>query len=310
VSETAVLFNPQVVVEPGDYRDLYDQFGEVRDRVTEASDVLGFDLAGRFFANDPAQINDGPTVRPASLALAVAIYGLTCADLRPPMMGGLSLGSIVAAHVGGFMSFRDAVRLTHTMPKIEEAVARDLGMGVAFYYNVDLGAFEPLMRSLSAPGHLLGPCAVTADNQMIVTGHLRALEALNARAAVIGGVGLVIPYGPPAHSPMPVLEEIRGLFAREWSYADGIHDAEIPQICNFTGDLITARDALAQIMVDQYVRTVRWDVAMRRLAGRGVRKVRIIGPGHFVRKSLMFTDVDFEVEAFLSAADLRRLELR
>ena len=52
----AVLFNPQVVVEPGDYRDLYADFPEVRDRMAEASDVLGVDLADKFYSDDPALI--------------------------------------------------------------------------------------------------------------------------------------------------------------------------------------------------------------------------------------------------------------
>lgn len=310
MTKTAVLFNPQVVVQPGDYRDLYDGFPEARERLGEAGEILGFDLAARFFAADPAKINDGQVVRPASVALAVALHELAGTAVRPDVIGGLSLGSIVAAHVGGFLTFRDAIRMTHLMPRIEDEIAGGQGLGVAFYYNVDPARVQAEMAARTRPEGLLSTCAITADNQMIVTGHVRALEDLNAWAAGQGGVGLVIPYGPPAHTQLPIMERIRDRFDKQWRYQDDIRDATVPQLCNHTGELVTDRTRLARTMVEQYVRPVRWDVAVRRLAEHGVTAVRIIGPGHFVYKSLQFTAVPFEVETYLGAPDLAALDRR
>ena len=292
----AVLFNPQVVVEPGDYRDLYADFPEVRDRMAEASDVLGVDLADKFYSDDPALINYGPVVRPASAALAVAMFDLSGLRGRQPRyLAGLSLGSIVAAHVGGFMSYRDTIRMVATMPAIEERVVAGRPLGVAFYYNVDLAALRAAMHELSTPEAPLLTCAVTAGNQMIVTGTLPKLRELNVRAAGLGGVGVVIPHGPPAHSPLPVLHDIQAEFAKEWRYLDGTHDPRIPQLCNQTAAVLDRRQDLERMFIEQFTRTVRWDLVIRRLAELSVGTVAVVGPGHFVHKSLQFTDVSFTV---------------
>ncbi|PSK92351.1 [acyl-carrier-protein] S-malonyltransferase [Murinocardiopsis flavida] len=302
---TAVLLNPQVVVEPGDYRALYDEHSSVRDAFDDASGVLGFDLAGAFLDDDPALINSGTVVRPASLAIATAIYGMTVARGRPPTyLAGLSLGAIVAGHLSGHMSFRDAVRMTHLMPAIEDRVFAGKGLGVAFYYGVDIAAFEDAMRREVAAGRVLSPCAYTAADQMILTGELGALRAMNVRAVACGGVGVVIPHGPPAHSPLPVLHEVEERFRGEWRYRDPAGDPDIPVICNLTSRVLATGDELTDSFIRQYSRTVHWERGVRRLAELGVRKVTVIGPGHFVLKSLRSTPAEFEVEAFLGAGDL------
>ncbi|MFF0656273.1 ACP S-malonyltransferase [Micromonospora sp. BL1] len=302
----AVLFNPQVVVEPGDHRDFYDEFPEVHRRMAEASDVLGVDLAARFYAEDPAAINDGTVVRPASVAIAVAICDVIGLRKRPPRyMAGLSLGSIVAAHLGGFMSFRDTIRMVSTMPAVEDRVVAGRPLGVAFYYNVDLDRFQAEMREVSTAESPLLTCAITADNQMIATGAVAGLQELNLRAASIGGVGLVIPYGPPAHSPLPVLYDIKETFAREWSYLDPTSDPQVPQLCNHTGAVIDRREDLMAAFVEQYTRTVRWDLVVRRLADLGVKRVTVVGPGHFVYRSMQFVDVSYQVQTVLTCAELR-----
>src|SRR5690606_41846723 len=68
------------------------------------------------------------------------------------LIAGLSLGSIIAGHLGGHMSFRDAVRMTHLMPVIEDEEFAGTGLGVAFYYGVDMERFGEALREETAAG--------------------------------------------------------------------------------------------------------------------------------------------------------------
>src|SRR5690606_19441924 len=231
----AILLNPQVVVEPGDYRDLYDARPDVRRAFGEASEVLGTDLAADFFAESRDRINSGRVVRPASLAIATALYRAVAARREPPAyIAGLSLGSIIAGHLGGHMSFRDAGRMTHLMPVIEDEEFAGPRLGVAGSYGTDMERVRRARRDVTSAGRVLSPCAYTAADQIILTGEPSALKAMNLRAPSCGGVGLVIPYGPPAHSPLPVLRRVEERFRREWRYLDPPRDPDVPLICNVT----------------------------------------------------------------------------
>ncbi|WP_141584377.1 ACP S-malonyltransferase [Actinomadura sp. WMMA1423] len=300
---TAVLFNPQVHVKPGDYHDLYESVPLVRARLAEASQAVGLDLAARFLGPDPDEINHGPVVRPASLALSAAIFELVWGDRPPPfLMAGLSLGQITAAHCSGSVSFRDAARMVHTMATVEEEVYGGGEYGVAFYYNVDVSGLRGSMRALADEGMLIGPCAYTADDQMIATGAVTALQELNRRALSHGGLGVLIPYGPPAHHPM--MAEVQERFAAEFHYLDAPRDPRAPLICNMDAAELRTQEDVHRALVEQYTHTVNWDRGLHRMAELGVERVTVIGPGHFVRKSLDFTSATFEIDAYLTAADL------
>ncbi|NYI95205.1 acyl transferase domain-containing protein [Streptomonospora nanhaiensis] len=148
--KSAVLLNPQVVVQPGDYRDLYDAQPLVRRRFAEASDVLDTDLAAAFFGDDPAAVNSGRVVRPASLAIAAAIHELTGAGRdRPDYIAGLSLGSIVAGHLSGHMTFRDAVRIVAALgQRGDQPGALGAGLGLV---GAEAGA-AVVQQVVDAPG--------------------------------------------------------------------------------------------------------------------------------------------------------------
>ncbi|MGW6441561.1 ACP S-malonyltransferase [Lentzea sp. NPDC055074] len=303
----AVLFNPQVHVQPGHYRDLHDGLPVARERLAEASEAIGVDLTAEFFSDDPGRINFGPVVRPASLALAMALWDGHVRDLAAPdLMAGLSMGQITAACASGCLSFRDAVRMVHAMATIEHEEYGDDDLGVAFYYNVDLAVMRTEVEELAPQNRHLVPCAYTADNQMIVSGDLPALRTLNVRAAVHGGLGILVPYGPPAHNPL--LAQVQQRFATEFEYLDEPHDPRVPLICNLTGEPLRTAAEVHEALVTQYTRTVLWDRGLRAMAARGVERLTIVGPGHFVRKSLDFTSVEFEVRTYLSAADLVQRE--
>ncbi|MEU9603346.1 hypothetical protein [Streptomyces sp. NPDC048057] len=308
MTKTAVLLNPQVVIQPGDYHDMYSSSAVVRDLFDEASEAVGFDLPKAFLSDDPERINSGPVVRPASLVLATAIHRMTSHGRpEPDYFAGLSLGEVVAGHLSGHMSFADAVRMTHLMPRIEDEVRAGAEYGVAFYYGVDVARLRDRMAELVDRGEELSPCAYTADDQMIVTGTAAALRELNLKAVSCGGLGVPIRYGPPAHSPLPLLREVQRRFRDEWHYLDPARDPRVPVLANTTSELLTTAADMTDAYVRQYVTTVHWSRGLYRLHDLGVRRVRIIGPGHFVMKSLRSTGVDFEVETCLTTDDLARV---
>ncbi|MGW6917520.1 ACP S-malonyltransferase [Kitasatospora sp. NPDC054939] len=290
---TAVLLDPQSRINPGEHRALYEALPEARGRLAEASELVGLDLAGALLDGTDEEVNQGVVARPAVVALSVALYHEALRGRpRPDFLAGLSLGQITAAHLAGCMSFQDAVRMCHTMATVEEEAYGGRPYGVSFFHNADPVKLTDLMQRLDAPDAPLRPCAYVADDQMIVSGELGALRGLAEQALGLGALGLLIPYGPPAHCEL--LAEVQEEFAARWRYRDGLADPEIPLICNLTAQPLTTAAGIGVALVEQYTRPVQWAGSLYELGRQGVGEVVVPGPGRFLHRSLESLTVRFD----------------
>ncbi len=211
----------------------------------------------------------------------------------PDYLAGLSLGQITAAHLAGCLSFADAVRMAHTMATLEADEFDGTDYGVAFFSNVDLERLLAVADDLDAQGHYLRPCAFIADDQIIMNGRRDGLARLAQAAFALGGAGVMIPYGPPAHCAL--MAGVRHQFESRWAPRDSVHDPHTPLICNLTAQPLHSGEAVRAALAAQYTTPVRWVHSMRRLAALGVRQVMVPGPGAFLARSLRSTSVPFEV---------------
>jgi [acyl-carrier-protein] S-malonyltransferase len=288
----AALLSPQIRIRAGEYRDLYDADPTVRDRLAIASTVLGVDLAGPLLHGAEDEVNRGAVARPVIVALSVAAYRRTVTE-PPDYLAGLSLGQVTAAHLAGCLSFADAVRAAHTMATIEAEEFDGTPLGVYFYSQVDPARLLAAGADLDSPERPVRPCAVLADDQVIMTGELTALAELARQAFTWGGAGVVIPYGPPAHCDL--LAGVRRRFAAEWTPIDEVCDPAVPLICNLTARPLRTRGEVLDALVAQYTTPVRWADSLRTLADLGVRRVVVPGPGAFIARSLRTTAVPLDV---------------
>lgn len=288
MTNTAILFNPQVAMRPGDYRDLYDLLPLVRRRLDDASSAIDVDLAEAFHSADADLVNQGPLIRPMSIALGVALFESLPDEHRENAryMAGLSLGQITAAAACGALEFGDAVRTVRTMATLEDEVFAGRDYGSTFCYCVDLESVHTKMGELAAEGLDVAPCAITGDDQMVVSGQGEALTAINEFSAGQGGVGVRIPHGPPGHAPM--LAEAERRFAAEWQEAPRVRAPRVPLICNMDARPLSTAEEVRDALITQYTRTVYWAKGIEHLMDSGVERYVVVGPGHFIAKSFRF----------------------
>lgn len=290
---TAALLSPQVRLRPGEHRAFYHDSPAARERVAEASEAVGLDLATALLHGQEAELNRGAVARPLIVALSVAYYH-AAVSAPPDYLAGLSLGQITAAHLAGCLSFADAARMAHTMASLEAEEFDGTDYGVYFYSAVDPDRLLAAAAELDATGHYLRPCAFVADDQVIMTGTQASLARLAQAAFALGGAGVVIPYGPPAHCAL--MAGVRYRFETSWAPRDPVADPHTPLICNLTAEPLRTGEAVLSALVDQYTTAVRWVQSMRTLAALGVRRVTVPGPGAFIARSLRSTAVPLQVD--------------
>ncbi|WP_127481009.1 ACP S-malonyltransferase [Nocardioides pantholopis] len=289
----AVLFNPQVHVRPGDYDELLATTPAARRRVEEAAEIVGRPLLADLSSDEPDRVNAGPSIRPASVAMAIGLA--ESGGQRPEdaaFTAGISLGQLTAACFAGAMSFRDTVRMACAMPQIEDRHFPDTPLGTAFAYGVPED-FAESAEAAAPAGAVLTSCALTADNQVLFTTDAAGFDRLVELAFAAGGLAVRVPYSPPAHCAL--MGDVERAFGAEFVHEDPRRDPVVPLVCNITGRPLETADAVWDALVRQYTHRVDWVGGLRWMARAGVGSFDVVGPGHFVQKSLSFTSLPSDV---------------
>ena len=173
--KTAFLFPGQGSQYPGIGKDLHQEYAVVRDTYSEASDVLGYDIARLSFDDPDGVINLTRYTQPVLLTHSIACHRvftqLTEGSVAASMGVGHSLGEYSALVIANSLSFELALRLVKSRGEL---------MG-----EFGEGQMEALMMDLESASELAGDhhCGVAACNlpeQIVVGGLPDDLDALAA----------------------------------------------------------------------------------------------------------------------------------
>ena len=110
MNKIAFIFPGQGSQYIGMGKDLYEKYEVVKNTFSEASEVLGFDMAKMCFESE--DINKTEYTQPALVTMGVALMRLLQeSGIKVDMTAGLSLGEYAALVCGKALSFKDAVSL-------------------------------------------------------------------------------------------------------------------------------------------------------------------------------------------------------
>ena len=126
----AFVFPGQGSQHVGMGKDLYDNFGEVKEIYKTASDALGYDVAGLSFNGPEDELNKTFRTQPGLLTASYAAFKvISVKGIAPFCIAGHSLGEYTAVTAAGVISFADAVRITEKRGQyMQEAVPEGKGL--------------------------------------------------------------------------------------------------------------------------------------------------------------------------------------
>ena len=147
----------------------YGDHAAIRDTLAEASEALGFDLAGMMAEGPLETLNQTVNTQPAMLAAGVAVYRLWLArgGARPALMAGHSLGEYTALTCAGALDFADALRLVRLRAEaMQSAVPGGVGAMAAV-----LGLDDDAIRAVcaeAAQGEVLEAVNYNSPGQVVM----------------------------------------------------------------------------------------------------------------------------------------------
>ena len=287
------IFPGQGAQEVGMLDDLRAEESILDERLSEASDILGFDL-GDVIRNGPeARLSQTSVTQPALLVVSVALFEIWSAHrgAAPTIMAGHSLGEYSAFTAAGSLQFNDAVKLVHERGKLmESAVPGGQGAMAAI-----LGLDDELVSSICAEiDGVVSPANMNAPGQVVISGDILAVDHAIAECSEAGARRSVkLNVSGPFHCQLmtPAAGELEKLLDEV-----EIKVPDISVIHNVDASVAIDAAGIRDRLVRQLSAPVRWSECVAAVLATGVTTVVECGPGKVLTGLLR--RIDRSVDAF------------
>ena len=267
----------------------------VTDTFSEASEALQYDLWD-LCQNDPDErLSQTEYTQPALLAAGVAVWKVWLAEtgLKPVSMAGHSLGEFTALVCAGALPFDEAVKLVRDRGcYMQQAVLQGVG-GMAAVIGLDDEGVQKACEQCRGDD-VLQPVNYNAPGQVVVAGHVAAIERLASNAKKVGAKRVLpLPVSVPSHSELmtPAAEMLA-----ERLQTVPLKTTVIPVYHNVDCSIAADGDSIRAKLVQQLHSPVRWSDSIRAMRSAGVDCFVESGPGKVL--SGLIKRIDSDAKSF------------
>ena len=284
----AVVFPGQGSQSRGMAGKVLRVYPEARERFERASQMLDYDLLHLIEQGPEKVLGDTLHSQPAIYTASIAWFDAWRAkwasagrDLRPVAMAGHSMGQITAMVAAGTLDFERGLTLVSERGRImqEAGLARPGGMASI------IGLRDRLVRAIVGEACTEGTLVVANDNgpgHTVVSGDESAVRKVLRIAEDMGAKRAVrLPISIASHSPLMQNAQ------REFGAAvDRMpwRDPEVSITSNIDAALLQTREAMVKELHESLLAPVRWDAAVKAMAGQGAELFVEAGPGDVLSK--------------------------
>lgn len=276
----ALVFPGQGSQSVGMMADLSRQHREIVSATFgEASSILGFDLMAIVTDGPRERLDDTEVTQPAMLAAGVATWRVW-RDLQGPvpiLMAGHSLGEYTALVCAGALNFDAAVGLVQRRARaMQSAVPAGTG-AMAALLGLDDTDVESLCRESSTAGDSVEPVNYNSPGQVVIAGHVAAVEkAITAARARGARRAVLLPVSVPSHSSLmkPAAEVLAEAVADV-----AIRMPEIDVVSSVRARLYRDVASIRSDLVAQVHQPVHWVGTVQRIVEAGCTDLVECGPG-------------------------------
>lgn len=274
----AFLFPGQGSQSVGMLMEMAAQYPAVRETFAEASSALSYDLWQLVSEGPEDQLNKTEHTQPALLAAGVAVWRVWCGQggAEPMALAGHSLGEYTALVCANALNFADALRLVERRGQLmQTAVPAGVG-SMAAIVGLDDDAVREVCTEC-AQGEVVEAVNFNAPGQVVIAGHLAAVERASAQAKVKGAkLTKLLPISVPSHCSLmkPAADLLKAELA-----GISVQVPTIPVLHNLDAQVRDTADGIRQALAAQLHSPVLWVSTIQALRARGADALLECGPG-------------------------------
>jgi [acyl-carrier-protein] S-malonyltransferase len=304
----AFVFPGQGSQYVGMCRELYGEFGAAKRTFEEASDVLGFDIAGLCFEGDPGELSLTANAQPAILTASTAALRVleSESEIRPDFVAGHSLGEYSALVANGSMAFKDAVFVVRKRGEfMQEAVPVGEGAMTAVL-GLEIGAIREICDMVSSGPGVASPANLNAPGQTVISGSRDAVMQASEQAKLKGAKRVVpLDVSAPFHCILmkPAAERLAEVLDKI-----EFREMNVPIVTNCDASVNSDSSRTKELLVRQVTSPVRWYESVETLGREGVGKFLEIGPRNVLSGLIKRTLPNVEVGCLENKSQLESLK--
>jgi len=286
MSNIAFLFPGQGAQAVGMAQELVEQLPSAAALFTQASEILGYDLA-HLCAQGPAEkLNTTDHSQPALfVASLAALESLKVSDPQTvdacTATAGLSLGEYTALVFAGVMSFEDGLRVVQQRGSAMQAAAQQADSTMVSLLGLSTDDVQQLVDSCRADGEVLQIANFLCPGNIVVSGSSTACERIQV-AAVEAGAMKAIPLAVAGAFHTEIMQAAVEPLQQVLENVT-LNAPRIPVISNVDASVHSDPEIIRQHLVRQVVSPVQWENCMDTLLKQGIDQFYEIGPGRVLR---------------------------
>lgn len=272
---TAVLFPGQGSQEKGMGRDIAEADAQSMELWKTAESVCGYDLRGLYWEGEESDMAETRWLQPALTVVNMTFWRQAKSRLSPAFAAGHSLGEFAALFAAGVLEAKDVIELVGLRGRLmSESGGGDGAMAALLKMNRET-VDAIVQEAADETDRQLRVANYNTPVQYVVSGHVDAVAAAEAKAKANKGRGIRLPVSGAFHSPM--MNEAAAELAK---VMDKLHwrDAAFPVVLNATGAPEASSVAVREQMKRQMVSSVLWTQSMTAMWEQDVRRFVELGP--------------------------------
>ena len=300
----AFVFPGQGSQSPGMGKDLYGNFPSAREVFDEADAALSFPLSNLCFEGPAEQLTLTENTQPAVLTASIAaLRVLERRGKRADVVAGHSLGEYSAVVCAGGMSFADAVRVVRERGRfMQQAVP--VGQGaMAAVLGLEVEVVARICEE-SAAAEVVAPANLNAPGQVVIAGHVAAVERASSLAQERGAQRVLrLPVSAPFHCALmkPAQERLAAVLRRV-----EFRDLRVPLVNNVDAVPVTSAAEVRENLIRQVTSAVRWSESVSELARLGVEAAVEVGPGRVLAGLIRRIDRSIQIRSIGTLAQVEK----
>lgn len=292
-------------------KELAENFKTAKEVFQEINDALSQDLFKLMVEGPENELTLTANAQPALMANSMAIvrvlekdFGVKLKD-KAAFVAGHSLGEYSAACAAGVFSLEDTAKLLRIRgDAMQKAVPVGVG-GMAAVMGVSFKDVQALAEACADEDNLCVAANDNADGQVVLSGHLKAIEKAVEIASEFGAKRCIkLPVSAPFHSPL--MQPAAEVMARALMQVEA-RDAQIPLIANVLASAITDHKEIVKRLVEQVTGSVRWRESVMYMKEQGVTDVAELGAGKVLANIIKRSDKEMNAFSVGSAAEIEEL---